>query len=169
MQFSPDGSKLASASVDNNVIVWDASTGTPLHTLEGHSGWVNAVQFSPDGSKLASASDDNMVIVWDLNTNSPLQTIYVKRYVTNLAFSPDGLNLNTNIGSFKLEFGAGESRDKNACAFQLQSADDWILRHGHRTIWLPPELRGHAHAMSVAGVMALGCSSGSVLFWEIEE
>jgi len=169
VQFSPDGSKLASASWDNNVKVWDASTGAHLHTLEGHSGTVNAVQFSPDGSKLASASQGNKVMVWDLNTNSPIQTIDVKEYVTNLAFSPDGLNLNTNLGSFKLEFGVGESHDENASTFHLQVADDWILRHGHWTIWLPPELRGDAHAMSVVGVMVLGCSSGSISFWEVDE
>jgi hypothetical protein len=169
VQFSPDGSKLASASSDMKVKVWDASTGAHLHTLEGHSGWVNAVQFSPDGSKLASASSDNKVKVWDLNTNLPIQIIDVEGYVTNLAFSPDGLSLNTNMGSFKLEFGVGESHHENACTFHHQVADDWILRHGQRTIWLPPELRGHAHAMSVVGVMALGCASGSVSFWEIEE
>ena len=169
VQFSSDGSKLASASWDNKVMVWNPSTGAHLHTLEGHSDVVRAVQFSPDGSKLASASTDNHVIVWDLNINLPIQTIDVEGYVTNLAFSPDGLSLNTNIGSFKLEFGVEESHDENVCTFHHQVADDWILRHGQRTIWLPPELRGHAHAMSVAGVMALGCSSGSVSFWEIEE
>ena len=78
MKFSPDGSKLASASDDNEVIVWDPNTGTPLHTLEGHWDLVRAVQFSPDGSKLASASRDNNVIVWDLNTTLPIQTIDVK-------------------------------------------------------------------------------------------
>jgi WD40 repeat protein len=31
VQFSPDGSKLASASDDKKVIVWDASTGAQLH------------------------------------------------------------------------------------------------------------------------------------------
>jgi WD40 repeat protein len=134
VQFSPNSSKLASGSWDSNVIVWDASTGAQLHTLEGHSDEVNAVQFSPDGSKLASASWDNNVIVWDLNTTSPIQTIDVKEYVTNLAFSSDGLSLNTNIGSFKLEFGVGESHDENACTFRHQVADDWILRHGQRTI-----------------------------------
>jgi WD40 repeat protein len=43
VQFSPDGSKLASGSWDGDVIVWDASTGAQLHTLEGHSDGVRAV------------------------------------------------------------------------------------------------------------------------------
>jgi WD40 repeat protein len=64
VEFSPDGSKLASASDDKKVMLWDPSTGAHLHTLEGHSGRVRAVQFSPDGSKLASASSDNKVILY---------------------------------------------------------------------------------------------------------
>jgi WD40 repeat protein len=168
VQFSPDGSKLASASYDDKVMVWDPSTGARLHTLEGHSGRVNAVQFSPDGSKLASAAYDKKLMVWDLNTNSPIQTIDAKEYVTDLAFSPDGFHLKTNIGTFKLKFGVGESHDDNSSIFHLQVRHDWILRHEHRTIWLPPELRGRAHAMSVLGVMALGCASGSISFWEID-
>jgi uncharacterized protein with WD repeat len=169
VQFSPDGSKLASASgEDRKVMVWNPSTGAHLHTLKGHSGWVTAVQFSPDGSKLASAAYDKKVMVWDLNTNSPIQTIDVGGYVSDIAFSRDGFYLKTNIGSLKLESGVGLSHCENACAFHLQVEDDWILRHGHRTIWLPPELRGRASATSVLGVMALGCPSGSIPFWEID-
>jgi WD40 repeat protein len=168
VQFSPDGSKLASASRDNKVMVWDPNIGAHLHTLEGHSGGVNAVQFSPDGRKLASASHDKKVMVWDSNTNSPIQTIDVERSVSDLAFSSDGFYLKTNIGSFKLKSVVGVSHKQKACSFHLQVWDDWILRHGHRTIWLPPELRGLACATSVLGVMALGHSSGSISFWEID-
>jgi WD40 repeat protein len=168
VQFSPDGSKLASASYDKKVMLWDPSTGAHLHTLEGHSGGVLAVQFSPDGSKLASESDDGKVMVWDLNTKSPVQTISVGGPVSDLAFFRDGTYLTTNIGSFKLDSVVGESHDEKACPSHLQVRDDWIHRHGYRTIWLPPELRGHAHAMSVLGVMALGCASGSISFWEID-
>ena len=35
VQFSPDGSKLASASRDRTVRVWDANTGTALQTRKG--------------------------------------------------------------------------------------------------------------------------------------
>jgi WD40 repeat protein len=168
VQFSPDGSKLASASRDKKVMVWDPSTGARLHTLEGHSDGVSAVQFSPDGSKLASASWDKKVMVWGLHKTLPIEMINVGDYVSDLAFSADGLYLKTNTGNFKLESSVGISHDENACFLYLQVREDWILRHGHKTIWLPPELRSYQGAASVRGAfIAFGHSSGIVSFWEI--
>jgi WD40 repeat protein len=168
MQFSRDGSKLASASHDKTVIVWDPTTGVKQRTLKGHSRGVTAVQFSRDGSKLASASDDGTVIVWDLTTNTLMEEIDVKGFVSDLAFSADGLYLKTNFGSFKLKVGVGGSQSEDACALHLRYQKEWILRHEHKMIWLPPELRPGGHATAIRGeIMAFGHSSGTVTFWEI--
>ena len=139
-----------------------------LLTLEGHSDWVKAVQFSPDGSKLASASHPGGVIVWDLTMNTRMEVIDVKDYVSDFAFSADGFYLKTNFGSFKLKVGIGGSHSVDACAIHLRYQKEWILRHGHKMIWLPPELRPDGHAAAIRGeIMAFGHSSGTVTFWEI--
>ena len=39
--FSPDGSRIVSASFDNTARVWDAATGLELEVLRGHQSWVN--------------------------------------------------------------------------------------------------------------------------------
>ncbi|KAF2266729.1 hypothetical protein CC78DRAFT_124362 [Lojkania enalia] len=44
--FSPQGDRLASASADHTVRLWDANTGQPLQTLKGHMDWVTSVASS---------------------------------------------------------------------------------------------------------------------------
>ena len=92
--FSHDSSKLASASYDKTVKVWDVSSGTCVQTLEGHSSAVRSVVFSHDSSKLASASDDNTVKVWDVNSGRCLKTLEGHSgSVMSVAFSHDSSKL----------------------------------------------------------------------------
>lgn len=67
LNFSPKGDRIASASWDNTVRIWNAETGKLIHTLggeDGHHGPVYDATFSPDGQLIASASEDNTVKLW---------------------------------------------------------------------------------------------------------
>ncbi|KAG1899840.1 uncharacterized protein F5891DRAFT_380520 [Suillus fuscotomentosus] len=56
VSFSPDGTRIATGSVDKTVRLWDAATGQPIgEPLRGHTGAVSSVLFSPDGTRIASA------------------------------------------------------------------------------------------------------------------
>ena len=65
IRWSPDGRKLASASTDNSIRIWDAETGQCIKTITGHDNWIWCVSWSPNGLMLASASEDATVRIWD--------------------------------------------------------------------------------------------------------
>jgi WD40 repeat protein len=68
--WSPDGGRIASASADRTVQVWEAlwtekvAIGKILLTYQGHAATVSAAVWSPDGERIASASADRTVQVW---------------------------------------------------------------------------------------------------------
>ena len=63
--FSPDGSRIATASYDRVAKVWDATFGQELFMLCGHIDWVTGIAFNADGDRIATASHDGTAKVWD--------------------------------------------------------------------------------------------------------
>jgi WD40 repeat protein len=93
VSYSPDGSRLASASGDGTVKVCDATSGANRLTLRGHTGAVMSVSYSPDGSRLASAAGKEMdgeVKVWDARTGAELLSMRAHTgAVFSVRYSPD--------------------------------------------------------------------------------
>ena len=89
-RWSPDGERIATASQDATVRIWDASSGELLETLV-HPGAVEDIAWSPDSSRLVTTDQDGAVRVWEVNTNTSSELPNPDRYrFSSLSWSPDG-------------------------------------------------------------------------------
>ena len=94
--FSPDGSRVVTASEDKTAKAWDARTGAELLTLKGHTGLVRSASFSPDGSRVLTRGQDGTAKVWDARTGAELLSLKGHSGPFGSAsFSPDGSRIVT--------------------------------------------------------------------------
>lgn len=89
--FSPDGTRVVSASADGTLKLWDVQTGVELATFTGHSKAVSACAFSPNGTRVLSASWDGSLRLWDAAAGSEIAVLCGHPSgVYDCDFSPDG-------------------------------------------------------------------------------
>ncbi len=89
--WSPDRKRIASASWDKTVHLWDRSNGKTLLIYQEHLQPVKSVAWSPDGAYIASGSWDNRVHIWDAEEGKTFPTgYYHDAQVESVAWSPDG-------------------------------------------------------------------------------
>lgn len=92
--FSPDGTKGASSSNDQSIIVWNLADGAKLAQLKGHTGQVYGVAFHPQAPLLASCGADKNVILWNLADGKEVRRITGSAEpLYQVTFTPDGKQL----------------------------------------------------------------------------
>ena len=118
--FSPDGTRVVTASSDRTARLWDATTGKELFVLRAHEGDVNFAGFSPDGTRVVTASSDRTARVWDAVTGKEISVLRGHDASVNSAvFSPDGMSIVT------------ASSDNTARIWNTESATAVSLLGGH--------------------------------------
>lgn len=86
--------KIVSASSDQTLRVWDATTGKEEYTLIGHSEAVTSVAVSPDRKTIASGSANQIVRLWDTTTGRQTRLLTGhSSAIKSVAFSFDGTKL----------------------------------------------------------------------------
>jgi WD40 repeat protein len=91
LAFSPDGTRLASASADGTAHVCEVTTGFEGKSLQlpGVLHPLDSVAFSPDGSRLATGHSDGTALTWDVATGSPLRSFKGIGFISAIAIAPD--------------------------------------------------------------------------------
>lgn len=96
--WSPHDVWLASCSVDNTIVIWNARKFPEMVTcLRGHTGLVKGLTWDPVGKYIASQADDHSLKVWrtmdwqqETNVTKPFNECGGTTHVLRLSWSPDG-------------------------------------------------------------------------------
>ncbi|EXJ60741.1 hypothetical protein A1O7_04894 [Cladophialophora yegresii CBS 114405] len=117
IQFSHDGTKLATASQDRSVNIYETVTFKRLHSLTHHSAEVTYVSWSPDDTKIITCSQDCKARVYDvesgrLEVTLEHQTVDQNYGITAAAWTPDSQGFVT----------ASHDRNSQLCHWNLRAA-----------------------------------------------
>ncbi|HSR35406.1 MAG TPA: BTAD domain-containing putative transcriptional regulator, partial [Anaerolineae bacterium] len=146
--WSPDGTRIATASDDSTAIVWDGRTGERLGTLSGHQDAVSNLCWSPSGKAIATASDDGTARIWMAETAEELFTLSGHEgRVGAVVWSPSGDRVFTI------------SDDATARVWDTATGEELlVLAHGAPAVaaaWSP-----------LGNQVVIGDSSGGVIIWD---
>lgn len=96
--YSNDGKSIVSVS-DYTIIIWDAETGSSIHTIRKRSFFKTlidvvtntfwSVDFSPDGKLLVITTGDGIITIWDIEKEKEIRSM-TDQSGGFAAFSPDG-------------------------------------------------------------------------------
>lgn len=93
---SRDGKTIVSCGADQNVRVWDGTTGNQRFQMGGHQGAVHAVAISPDESFAVSSGADKTVRLWDIVGGRQLkQLATLEGTMYSVAIHPGGQQVAT--------------------------------------------------------------------------
>jgi WD40 repeat protein len=95
-EYSPDGKRIATASMDGTGRLWEAETGKELTPALTHLGPVHHIEFNRAGTRVATASADHTARIWDATNRRPVTgSLAHNEPVESAHFSPDGRKLVT--------------------------------------------------------------------------
>jgi WD40 repeat protein len=166
LAFSPDGKRLASASFDLIVWVWDPTDPRKqIARLKGHFGLVYSCAFSPDGSLLATGGNDHRLRLWETQTWQETAGIEVlpvgdvRSYapLSALVFSKDGKRIFTTCSACK-----EDGLDAGIKVWDSTTREPIVFLKGHRM---------RVVSMALAGdekTAVTGSIEGIVKLWDLE-
>ena len=118
--YSPDGTRIATASYDKTARIWDALTGVQVALLSGHDARVTSVAYSPDGTQIVTASADQTARIWNARTGAQMLVFrgHGDRALSG-AFSPEGTRIVT------------ASLDRTARIWDARTGEQLLVLSGH--------------------------------------
>jgi hypothetical protein len=91
--FSSDSSLIATAAMDDRVILWRTDTLEIIAIFDGHKEGVSGVAFSPDDKTIAALCGNRSIKLWNVATRREVANLSFNKMSAYAEFSPDGRTL----------------------------------------------------------------------------
>jgi WD40 repeat protein len=148
--FSPDGTRVASASRDGMIRLWGPQSGDIKLTIKGRNEGHCCMCFHPDGKQLVQGCSDGTVQVWDTVNGQKLRTLRGHTaYITSVCFDSHGKLL------------ASGSGDKTVKIWHAETGEKMLSIDGHADIV-------SSVSFGPDGKQLASASAGTVQVWDTE-
>jgi WD40 repeat protein len=153
--FSPNGQLVAACDPSKKTVnLWNAGTGALERTLDTGKAQPWSAAFSPDNKTLVvggqNGDHSGEVTLWNVKTGKLKHRLAQVRFVTAVAFSPDGKMVASSDGGELVQV--------------------WSVEKGKRIVALKGNQRGPRTVafLSDSRVVAVGGSDGKVRLWGVQ-
>jgi len=156
-----EGSRLASASRDQSVKVFDADSGSLLTSYQGHRAAVRGVTFLADGQQLVSIGADKKLHRWKCEDATK---------VAEVALGAEGYKPLRNEADIFVPLANNRllriDMETNQIAHQYQGHTDWVLSAALVESVGP---KSAASPSAATRQLASGAFNGELILWELDE
>ncbi|MEZ5966747.1 MAG: protein kinase [Planctomycetota bacterium] len=128
LAFSPDG-RLVTGGQDDQVRIWDPTTGDCLAVFDDHERTVESIAWSPDGTRFLTASGDRTVRVWDTIVGWQRGREAAARGQHESAMAERAATVLARSGGDKSAALRALWQDAGLSLTERQAARTWLLRH----------------------------------------
>ena len=152
LSFHPFYKRLASASEDASIIIWECDEFTQDKNIRAHSNTVNHITFDNKGKFLGSCSSDLSIKIWNFENLSCFKTLNGHEHsVSFIEFSPDS------------NFIFSASRDKSIKYWEVNTGICKKNIMGHNE-WV------RCVSVNFKGNLLSSCSDdNNIIIWEVDK